>query len=152
MTFRRWRTPIVTIDETYTIVPVAQAPTEPATPAVPLSSSAAVGLAFARLAEQVNANPPDPRGLQPLPDWVTAGPPPGPPNPFLARELRESPDGVLAVRDPRRPTGVRGQPWLVIDAPPGHRSHWRDQLLSADVVQDWTALTPEPRPAPQEQP
>lgn len=140
MSFRRWHT-LTVIDETHAFV-AQGGPTTPPSP---------VARAIAELADEINAVPRDPRGLQPLPEWVTTPPAPRPPNPLLRRELRESPDGVLAIRDPRR-TGVGGRPWLVIDAPPGHRTHWRDQLLSAAVVHDWTALTPAPRPAPQEQP
>ncbi|RSD26379.1 hypothetical protein [Amycolatopsis eburnea] len=132
-----WRTPIVVIDEVHSWLAAQPGPSTPPSP---------VTKAFAELARQVNAAPPDPRGLQPLPDWVTAGPPPGPPNPLLARELRESPDGVLAVRDPRRPTGVRGRPWLVIDAPPGYRTHWRDQTLPSAAVSDWVALIRKEQP------
>jgi hypothetical protein len=140
MTFRRWHT-LTVIDETHTWLAAQSGPSVPSP----------VDRAFAAFAEQVNATPHDPRQLQPLPEWVTTPPSPRPPNPLVRREVRESLDGVLAVRDPRR-TGVRGRPWLVIDAPLGHLTHWRDQLLSAVVVQDWTVLTPAPRPAPQEQP
>lgn len=55
------------------------------------------------------------------------------------RQLRESLDGVLAIHDPRR-TGGERRPWTVIDVPPGHHSHYRDQPLSDRDVQDWTVL------------
>jgi len=58
---------------------------------------------------------------------------------YRRRLLRESPDGVLAIYDPAR-GGDRRRPWLVIDVPPGHRSHHRDQPLSDRDVQDWTVL------------
>jgi hypothetical protein len=143
VTFRGWRGPISVVDEVHSWRAAQPDPAVPPT----LPTSSPVNRAFAELAKQANAMLPDPRGLQPLPDWVTAGPPPGPPNPLLARELRESPAGVLAVRDPRRPTGVRGRPWLVVDAPPGSRTHWRNQTLPSSAVDGWAALIrEEPQP------
>lgn len=114
--------------------------------------------AVAELAEQVNAVPPA-RELRPLPQWVTTTVGQPAPNPLVRpvgrvwqppparrngrsyrrRQLRESPDGVLAIYDPAR-GGDRHRPWLVIDVPAGHRSHHRDQPLADRDVQDWTVL------------
>lgn len=58
---------------------------------------------------------------------------------YRRRQLRESPDGVLAIYDPAR-GGDRHRPWLVIDVPAGHLSHHRDQPLTDRDVQDWTVL------------
>lgn len=137
-----WRT-LTVVDETHTWLAAQPGPSVPPTLPSPPAANRAFEDAFAALAEQVIA---DPRQLQPLPEWATVGPPPGPPNPLLSRELRESPDGVLAVRDPRRPTGVHGRPWLVVDAPPGNRTHWRDQTLPSSAVRDWAALIRKEQP------
>ncbi|SEB43229.1 hypothetical protein SAMN04489727_1694 [Amycolatopsis tolypomycina] len=58
---------------------------------------------------------------------------------YRRRQLRESPDGVLAIYDPAR-GGDRHRPWLVIDVPAGHLSHHRDQPLTDRDVQDWDVL------------
>jgi hypothetical protein len=60
------------------------------------------------------------------------------------REVRESPDGVLAIYDPRR-TGRPGRGWLVIDVPGDHHAHHRGQPLTQGDVQDWAVLTRQPR-------
>lgn len=112
---------------------VTEMPAAPATPVAPVARH-----------WQAVGDPPaaDDRGLgerlraAQRPIALGSGPAPGA---QPRQQVRESPDGVLAIRDRRR-TGRPGSPWLVIDVPPGHRGHWRDQALSDLAVRDWVAL------------
>ncbi len=57
----------------------------------------------------------------------------------MIRPVRESAEGVLAVRD-ERALGGPARPWSVVYVPPGHLSHHLAQSLSDVDVQPWETL------------
>lgn len=129
-----WGPGVRLVDDAWSVQPVTEAPTMPATP---------VARHWQGVGDPPTGDePPLGERLRAQQQPVALGASQAAPAP-ASLEVRQSVDGVLAVRDPRR-TGRPGQPWLVIDVPPGHRAHWRDQSLSAIDVRTWTALLPEP--------
>lgn len=57
----------------------------------------------------------------------------------MIRPVRESAEGVLAVRD-EHPRGGHGRPWSVVFVPPGHISNYPTQSLSDVDVAGWCPL------------
>jgi hypothetical protein len=53
--------------------------------------------------------------------------------------LRQSPQGVVAVRDERR-YGLSNRPWSVIHVPDGVNRHYMSQALTDQAVAGWAVL------------
>lgn len=67
---------------------------------------------------------------------------PSPSRPGASRRpVRESADGVIAVRDERE-TGGHDRPWSVVAVPRGHITHYPSMVLTDQAVATWTELVP----------
>jgi hypothetical protein len=62
----------------------------------------------------------------------------------MIHEVRESPEGVLAIYDIRF-YGGKNRPWSVLWTPPGHRAHWPTQSLAQQEVATWAVMHAEHR-------